>query len=89
MASQQFQITNGPGVGELVDAFKYAFHKHHTHTATFTSSLNMSIVLTVTGLSYESGSYGMFLIEGCSGVLGRVKGFYNANKREGFLEETD
>lgn len=95
---RKINIIDGPKDDELIDAFKYAFDRRHKEfTVEFQANwdddhMKMSFPVTaqVTGLSYESGTRGMLLIEAnlsiAHGRNWKAIGFYNAQTRTGFFE---
>jgi hypothetical protein len=94
--TKRYQIADGPGIGETVDAFKYAYSKSHEFSVTFTLSeesrpATIACAAKVVGLNYESGSDGMFIIVmhiSGPGIRGEAKGFYDANRRRGYVDIT-
>ena len=96
----QYEILDGPSTDRLIDCFKYATTPDVTLEVEFTliprnSRLkgklgHKKLSAVVTGLQYESGAPGMFIIwvniQGLPKHTQDVRGgFYNANERKGFL----
>lgn len=94
-----FDILNGPSAGTLVDALKYAYDPNSAMRVRFTfipqdpalrQHLGMrSLTVMVTGVRYESGAAGMFLIRIAienKNFSAPHEGFYNANTRKGHIE---
>jgi hypothetical protein len=100
--TKRYQIVDGPGAVETVDAFKYAYSKSHDFSVTFdlkdesqrqpaASQTTITCTAKVVGLNYESGSDGMFIITmhvSGPGIRGEAKGFYDANRRRGYVDIT-
>lgn len=91
-------VTSGPGAADMVHSFLYAYSPSRipvhftveietpgrgTHETEFDA--------IVTGLRYESGSYGMFIIEfyvASHSGWGNCSGFYDAQRRHGWFDMT-
>lgn len=87
-----FQIVEGPGTHELVDALKYAYHPDNPHRVEFAlkpKNFQGSLAIKrlkaqVVSLNYESGSEGMFIVKMyMQGVPGLTEAFYDAQRRRG------
>jgi len=77
-------ITNGPSISSLVDAFKYAYDKQTPHQATFTTresdpnnindgskekQTDISLKVTIKALEHEDGSGISVMFKGTMGIL--------------------
>lgn len=96
----QYDVLDGPSADRVIDSFKYAFTKGCTVEVEFTLTprntrlrgklAQRKVTATVTGLQYESGSPGMFILWVNIQMPHHsqtVKGsFYDANHRKGVLE---
>lgn len=86
-------VTSGPSANRVVDSFKYAFAKEASVPVTFGGFLDIGdgsptygeLSAQVTGISYESGTPGMFNVQLNIKGHGPAHGFYDANKRIGLL----
>ena len=94
-----FNILNGPSAGMLVDALKYAYDPNSAMRVQFTfipqdpalrRLVGMrTLTAIVTGVRYESGAAGLFLIRIAienKNFSAPREGFYDANTRKGHIE---
>ncbi len=97
MTTKRFKIVDGPGAGATMDAFKYAYSKSHDFDVNFSlretsDETTISSMAQVVGLSYESGSDGMFIITMHVHIepfgLCIANGFYDAQRRNGYIDVT-
>ena len=90
-------VTNGPSAADLVNSLLYAYSPRKLPVA-FTADTvvageairGMEFEASIIGISYESGSPGMLIVDlyitkGYDGRGSRCHGFYNANTRSGTL----
>lgn len=96
----QYDVLDGPSADRVIDSFKYAHSKGSTVEVEFTLTprnarlrgmpAQRKVTATVTGLQYESGAPGMFIIWVHVQMPHHSQtargGFYNANQRKGVLE---
>lgn len=86
---EHFVINDGPNADLTVDAYKYAYAPGGDFRVSFSNIGHNRVVshrAQVVGLEYESGARGMFLIKVNIPGYKTSKGFYNANRREGFID---
>lgn len=87
--TEKVDIVSGPSHLEVCNSFAYAFNLLNPHTALFrllVGQAPVSIRAKVTGLTYESGAEGMFVIKANFILLGRnvtAEGFYDAKRQTG------
>lgn len=87
-----FNITNGPSIHRLIDAFKYAYDRENPHKATFsmleeeTGKKNEPVTrkVTITTLEHEDGSGNSFLFKGYMGILPYESRFSTVYKVSGW-----
>jgi hypothetical protein len=88
MATQE-KIYNGPGVGDLIDALKYAYDHRHPHTVHFQigkgpDGPKLDTVITCLRYDDRVSRTGQFEFEGY--INGEpVTGFYDAGHRAGTI----
>lgn len=92
-APVEFYVSEGPSSDRIIDAFKYAFVPSCRMTVSFTgvcasrSKADEKFIAVITGIRYESGNEGLFLIQGNNLTRGgQFSGFYNAKVRKGTFQ---
>ena len=98
MSTSSVNIIDGPNADRVIDALKYAFNKSHPMKIELTlerseGNLRGTLLRTkafaqVTGVRYESGAPGMFVLDMNMQVGSKTNSctaFYNANERSGYI----
>lgn len=97
-SSVNAQIIDGPNADRVIDAFKYAYDRVSPMKIELTlqhpagnlrgSLLREKVCALVQGVSYESGTPGMFILYLSTTIKGKpadCEAFYNANERSGYI----